>query len=201
MDTTVFEYQEPDSNFFKLRSQRVKDEENLTNGYHNGTRNVSMLIESENFLFATTDNGSAYFQEFRFNKEYLLKNTAFDGKFFRFDARVFDNSGTVRTGHRAWIMDEDYSYYMLNQTGIVQLLTGSETTNSIDQNKLEESIHVKNNELILKNIVGNVAIYNLHGQTVLKTTVKENTSIDISAIDAGVYIFKGGKLSTKFIKE
>lgn len=125
-------------------------------------------------------------------------------EFFYMHMSIGDNT-TGEAGGRTqqiyWLAHDDDAMWNNKQTfKLVQL--GEATVGIEDQmSKINASAYVYNNELKLKNVEGNVAIYNINGSLVKKAVVSQGqNSMDISDLKSGVYVVKAKNLATRIVK-
>jgi hypothetical protein len=95
-----------------------------------------------------------------------------------------------------------------NSTEIYRLSTSSLATNEIIQNKSIKSYPNPVKEILyIENLIGNennIIIYDSNSKEVFKQKIPEklrNTAINVKSLKSGVYYYRIGNLTNKFIKE
>lgn len=204
MDATYKEKAYKDG-VWQFRAQRVKDEALNSGkglGYFDGSGNVASVLcvdpgWADGSKWGTDDSGTEYVWELAFPKAVLAQGVAFDGKNLTFDMQIANGVAGARTGQHFWKNNSDTQWNDATQFTAIALApaTGVEKIATV-----KGSAYVKNNVLKVKNVNGMVKVYNLAGALVTSAMVEGQASIDISALNAGMYIVKGNNLSAKVIK-
>jgi hypothetical protein len=199
-----------------LRNNYDKNDKNYLDGNsHTNTGNIETLIKSEDFQWALENNDSEYTMEFAFPVSVLVKGANFDGKNFRFDIKVTDNTTGEPNGNtflafwnsaatdnqwkdtRAFGLVEEKTTYLCDHSGDPTWPTSIHNAMTPPQKAI---VSLKNNQLAIENVFGAITLYNLYGEAFLKSTINGNGSIDISNFTPGIYFVKGHNLTAKFIK-
>ncbi len=179
--------------------------EDGTLGIDGGTGGDFALL-TEAAEFEVYDETTKYTLEVSFPFDVLAGGLGWTpaDEFFYMHTGVGDNT-TGEAGGRTqqifWLShDEDVMWNNKTTFKLVQL--GEATVGIEDQmSKINASAYVYNNELKLKNVEGNVAIYNINGSLVKKAVVSQGqNSMDISDLKSGVYVVKAKNLATRIVK-
>lgn len=164
------------------------------------------LIEAEGFEVETFPESTMYTIEANIPFATLADESGWTtaDEFFYMHTSVGDNTTGAaggRTQQLFWLEhNEDNMWQDKTLFKRVQLGPGTVGINSKVAN-VEASAYVHNNTLKLKNVQGEIAIYNINGAMVKKAMVNPGqSSMDISDLKTGVYVVRGKNLAAKIVK-
>jgi hypothetical protein len=184
-----------DEGDWQIRVQRASD----TDAFIDGSGNVA-AVEWE---FAVVDDGaSEYTTEMTFPIATLKENGNFNGVDFRFECQVADNTtGTPegRTQQMFWKNASDSQWNDLSTFSAAKL-EGGVLISAKETAKVVGSAHLYQNNLYVKNVTGEVSVFDVTGKLVRSENVLGNATIDVSDLKSGLYIVKNNDFSVKVIK-
>jgi hypothetical protein len=121
----------------------------------------------------------------------------YDGIELGFEIACASNVDDARAQQQFWNVNTDNQYQNTLDFGNLVL---AQKVSKADVAEAAGYAFVSNNMLKIKNTNGLVNVYNLKGALVLSANVDGSASLDVSALNKGMYIVKGANLQAKVVK-
>lgn len=182
----------------QLRFQRVEE----VHGFTGGDAGVlsAAFEEHAGFNYESVSDESGYVVEAMIPIEVLDGGGSFNDTDFFFEIGTADNTGDEVVLYLFWKDNSDNQWQDVSTFSPVEL-SQEEVPTAVESVAAEIAyVHVANDMLNFRNVEGDVNIYSISGALVKKDVIERNGSIDISALNSGIYVVKADKLSAKIIK-
>lgn len=181
---------------FQIRCQRTDDtfdevgyiDGGAGDGVDAATAVVEVMVES---------SATEWSSEMKFDLMYMADGVdAFDGEQIGMDIVAADNTDASRTQQQFWNSNSDLQWTNTTKFGDLNLAQNVSSKEVVAEGKA----FISNNSLNIRNVNGIVNVYNLKGAQVMSVNVNGSTSVDVSALNNGMYIVKGDNLTAKVVK-